>query len=343
MWRNTCLAIAAYSLIGFGTHSWAQRPREEVAIELIQRWDTNRDGVLTSAEVPARARPTIERISREAGLKLEDGLPLERVSQLLRRQSSTADRQSADRAPDRSSEGADSNAEAPGDDGPKPVEQERIGPPGFGSEREGATTRGFGNRGPSTPSTSPSQESKQSDGAPSKEPTDGQQPDRPKPDDRVRRYAEALLRRYDRNRNGMLEKEEWSRMRGDPARSDTNKDGILTVDELAVQLSAYGRSNRITSQPRAAASTAEPRPADGNRTSRSSPRFTTATERIAEILPRELLDWFLQKDRDGDGQVAMSEFSSAWTLDRMREFTQLDLDNDGLITPREYTKAKTGR
>jgi hypothetical protein len=140
----------------------------------------------------------------------------------------------------------------------------------------------------------------------------------------------------------MLEKEEWSRMRGDPARSDTNQDGILTVDELAVQLSAYGRSNRITSQPRAAASTTEPRPTNSKRDSRSSPRFTTATERLAEILPRELLGWFLQKDRDGDGQVAMSEFSSAWTLDRMREFTRLDLDNDGLITPREYTKAKTG-
>src|SRR5690606_5372260 len=50
-------------------------------------------------------------------------------------------------------------------------------------------------------------------------------------DDRYRRYAESLLRQNDENENGVLEKDEWSRMRGNPSEWDKNNDEKLTIDE----------------------------------------------------------------------------------------------------------------
>jgi Ca2+-binding EF-hand superfamily protein len=337
LWMATALSLAG---VVTSAPAQTQRPKEEIAIELLQRWDTNRDGLLTTDEIPARARPGIERLSREAGLRMDEGLPLDRVSQYLRKQKPPSGRPAA-----RTNESPPADRSAPSESDPgdaKPASPERA-PAGFGTAGQRAEVKSFGATAPSTDFSSESRSEKQPGASPRQEPADGREPNRTNPDERVRRYAEVLLRRYDRNRNGVLEQEEWSRMRGDPARSDTNQDGILTVEELTVQLSAYSRSSQTASQPRAATTTAESRPAVGNRAPREGRRFATATERLAETLPRELLDWFLQKDRDGDGQVAMWEFSSVWSGERVREFAQLDLDNDGLITPREYTRAKTGR
>ena len=138
-------------------------------------------------------------------------------------------------------------------------------------------------------------------------------------------------------------------MRGDPEQSDANGDGLLTEDELATRLAEYGRGSRApATEPQRGPVGSASSPAKGTVTqravrdqgSRRSQRFLTATERLAQSLPRELRDWFLEKDRDGDGQIAMSEFGSLWTEQQAREFARLDLDNDGLITPREYVRAK---
>ncbi len=128
----------------------------------------------------------------------------------------------------------------------------------------------------------------------------------------------------------------------------------MTVDELVVHLSKYsrnrGRSAAATPKPTSASDSTSNRRSksvrDGSPTGANSPRsyrFLTATERVAKTIPRELLDWFLGKDRDGDGQIAMFEFASSWSNEKVQEFARMDLDNDGLVTPREYTKAKTAR
>jgi Ca2+-binding EF-hand superfamily protein len=155
-------------------------------------------------------------------------------------------------------------------------------------------------------------------------------------DSRVRRYAEGLLRQYDENKNGTLEKDEWSRMRGDWQKADTNGDGIITVDELMAQLTSYsqrrpgdGGSGAATS-PNAAPSTADRSPR-GNFTSQKPRRFLRATERLPAGLP----DWFTRDDADGDGQVTMAEFSSTWTDSKAAEFAAYDLNGDGTITPQE--------
>ena len=61
--------------------------------------------------------------------------------------------------------------------------------------------------------------------------------------DRIRRYAEGLLKRYDRSGNGALEKDEWSQMRERYGSADANKDSVITVNELALFLSNDNRAS----------------------------------------------------------------------------------------------------
>ena len=50
-----------------------------------------------------------------------------------------------------------------------------------------------------------------------------------------------MLRRYDLNKNGVLERNEWRdvQWRTDPNGSDLNKDGRLTKKELAVRIGGF--------------------------------------------------------------------------------------------------------
>ncbi len=119
--------------------------------------------------------------------------------------------------------------------------------------------------------------------------------------------------------------------------SDRNGDGIVTLDELTLKLADFG-SRRRSGPTGSTASSSGSSPAGTSTTStapRASYRFLSAIERLPPGLP----DWFPRKDTNEDGQVSMAEFSSLWTEKEVREFSQLDLDNDGLITPEECLKA----
>jgi Ca2+-binding EF-hand superfamily protein len=62
-------------------------------------------------------------------------------------------------------------------------------------------------------------------------------------------------------------------------------------------------------------------------------------------LPKGLPDWFMEKV-DGDGQVTMAEFTTAWTPEKLAEFNRYDLNHDGIITAEEclkVEKAKAGQ
>lgn len=48
----------------------------------------------------------------------------------------------------------------------------------------------------------------------------------------VRPYAESLMKQWDKNKNGVLEKEEWSQMARRWQAADLNGDGKITLDEL---------------------------------------------------------------------------------------------------------------
>ena len=77
---------------------------------------------------------------------------------------------------------------------------------------------------------------------------------------KIRRYAERVVKKLDRNGSGALEAVEWTSLPGDPRQIDANHDGVITVDELAAYLASYcafasvpGRSNRLAALAAAAA------------------------------------------------------------------------------------------
>lgn len=175
-------------------------------------------------------------------------------------------------------------------------------------------------------------------------------------------YARSLVKQYDKNGNMMLEADERKELKGKPAAADLNKDNVITVDELVDHLSggasptsatsatpttaaaggtSAGNSDRAggdspggVASPRVFTGTAGGTSAASAADKRRSYRFTPAVERLPAGLP----DWFQSRDRNGDGQVAMSEYSRSWSARTVAEFRRFDLNDDGIITPKEVAQ-----
>jgi hypothetical protein len=64
----------------------------------------------------------------------------------------------------------------------------------------------------------------------------------PPVDDRVTRYADGMIKQYDKNGNGVLDGDELSGIKGASQKADRDGDGRITTEELAAYLSSYGRS-----------------------------------------------------------------------------------------------------
>ena len=59
-----------------------------------------------------------------------------------------------------------------------------------------------------------------------------------------------------------------------------------------------------------------------------------------ERLPDGLPEWYTSRDKNADGQIRMSEFStSQWSERTLAEYYQFDLNKDGVITPGECLAA----
>jgi Ca2+-binding EF-hand superfamily protein len=174
-----------------------------------------------------------------------------------------------------------------------------------------------------------------------------------------------MLNQYDQNKNGVLEREEWSKMRNEPEKGDKDGDGKITLDELTERLGGW-RAQRASGDSASNSSTTsgpgasgfgggdfgggrggfggrgsfgrrsfEPlRPTTG---SGGQPyRFLTPAERMPEGLPSE----FTTKDRDGDGQLSMAEFSTTWNESTLSSFNRWDLNGDGFVTAAECLAAE---
>jgi Ca2+-binding EF-hand superfamily protein len=158
---------------------------------------------------------------------------------------------------------------------------------------------------------------------------------------------QSVYQRYDRNRNGVFEKEEWSGFRTDPSSADRNRDGKITRDEISAYLQERylggggSRDSRRSEWFGRRDSNDENNGRDESSGSRSgsderrSYRIATATERLPDGLP----DWYARSDADGDGQVMMSEYAASWNQSVADDFSQFDLNNDGIITPMECLEA----
>jgi Ca2+-binding EF-hand superfamily protein len=182
----------------------------------------------------------------------------------------------------------------------------------------------------------------------------------------ARTYARNLLQLYDKNNDAVLEEREWKRLSDAWRKTDRNRDGKLTSEEIAdkfvwyrqvaarssanvashtssrdqaagIQGPTYTVTNTVDMASRVGASPEAARPAATDHTGleRKPSRYWFNVRRLPEGLPV----WFLQRDADGDGQVQMSEFAETWTEATVAEFQRHDLNRDGVITPKEYLTA----
>lgn len=188
--------------------------------------------------------------------------------------------------------------------------------PGFGAPVALAPAPGFGV--PSNSSSSSSSSSSRSSSGPPPSSSSGSI------DPKMREFAENIVRQNDKNKNGVLDRDEWGGLRGDPNEMDRNRDGRITADELAERFAASRRDRGGSSSGRS-----------GESDSKMPRRFRTAHE----FLPKGLPGWFVEKDDDLDGQVSMAEYSGQWSDGLAAEFLKYDLNSDGLITPQECLDA----
>ena len=151
---------------------------------------------------------------------------------------------------------------------------------------------------------------------------------------RIERLAKSLLIQNDKNKNGQLDKGEWSHLRGKPKESDRNKDGILTLDELKAYLGSYG--SRVDVKKRSSKKRALRTP---RRSAKSREPTQIGFRSPHERLPQGLPDWFMVQDMDRDGQLTMREYSGGRSGSKIKEFIGLDLNGDGVMTPAEYLTA----
>ena len=144
------------------------------------------------------------------------------------------------------------------------------------------------------------------------------------------------MKRYDKNNDGILDKDELSQMGGDPQKYDANHDGKVTMDELVAGLKGFSpSSDDADSGGKAKAPTATASSSGGGAKSYGGRRRYLTS---ADLLPAGLPDRFFKLDTDGDGQIEMSEFATVWSDDKAREFAKYDLNGDGVITADEWLK-----
>ncbi len=138
---------------------------------------------------------------------------------------------------------------------------------------------------------------------------------------KYRSYAEGVIRSYDKNRDKFLTHDEWQESKIDIRSADRNRDNRVDAEELATHLMQVNRRRAESSRSSNG----------GGEQGGGSTRFDTAHER----LPKGTPSWFVEKDANADGQVAMAEYSTTWNDSTVQEFAKYDGNDDGIITPVE--------
>lgn len=168
--------------------------------ELLRRLDRNRDGVLQPEEIPRGARLQVVLAARRSGLDPRKPLPL---AELTRSIDSPRAEPVAPAKPTPTEASGESKEE------PKPLVGSEgsasVRVPGFGVPDSRSPVPGFGVPPPAARVSKTDSSAESQSGEESASST-------PLADKRIRRYAMSMLAQYDKNKNGKLEREEWSRM-----------------------------------------------------------------------------------------------------------------------------------
>ncbi|MGM0490082.1 MAG: hypothetical protein ACQESR_25420 [Planctomycetota bacterium] len=166
--------------------------------------------------------------------------------------------------------------------------------------------------------------------------------------DRRERFIAMMFGRYDGDNNDVIEGEEMRRLGGRGDRYDLNNDGKITRDEFTKAMSGrFNRGGDDDNRSRFFRRRGDDRGGrdddsndsseNGDRFSRSSYRILSPSERLAEL--EGLPEWFARYDMDENGQVEMAEYATTWNEEVIADFSQFDLNGDGIITPTECLEA----
>ncbi|MFK8110719.1 MAG: EF-hand domain-containing protein [Rubripirellula sp.] len=151
-----------------------------------------------------------------------------------------------------------------------------------------------------------------------------------------KREAAERMQRYDRNKDGVLTKDELSsRFAGNPMDFDRNRDGKLSVSELAVRYARRreGEEEAKKGQERRREKTRDKEPEIPDEF--NGRQSYADRDSSGRALPEGLPGSFLDKDANKDGQVTMAEFASEWTDELVAKFFDSDFNRDGVITAAE--------
>lgn len=257
--------------------------RNERLLGMLRSMDRNGDGKLEQNEIPEYRRNFVSSVVQRMGgdpnrtIDLND---LVRKAQNRSGSTSSATASSASRS---------SSTAQTGD----PLV------PYFGEKESKETpVLAFGQREPETKSTPAS---KTANAAPVSQ------------SDQILRQAREIMNKYDKNKNGTLDKDkgEWvSSLPFNPDKADKNRDGRVSMSELIEVLGGKAGASS------GAASVA--------------PKQSSAYDRLPPGIP----DWFFERDKDQDGQLTMLEYGNGkpWSEAIADEFRFLDKNNDGVVT-----------
>ena len=138
------------------------------------------------------------------------------------------------------------------------------------------------------------------------------------------KYAKGLVAKYDTDKDNRLSKKEQEKMTAPPKSSaDTNKDGYISVEELAFSIGGGAPPSSKTSK-------------DSKFSKRKDNRFGSKSKSSKRASS------FSSGDRNNDGQILMHEFTEEWDSEGLEEFDRRDLNKDGVITEKEWAKSRAG-
>lgn len=255
--------------------------------DVLRTADANKDGLIDPSEVSSRSGYYIRRAAERAGLDLSKPVA---VNQLLPALEAM-----------RAERGSGSSSSSSGATTSQPAGASAVA--GFGEPD--ATPKAVGFNVPLTVNSAA--------------------PIAQRFDQRVIDYVNEMIRERDVNKNGVLERSEWTgRWSTPPEDSDTNKDGILDMQELCVRISNrfnVGRPGTTPTTPTSSSSSS----------SSSTPAASPAPESNNADQYRRYAEGFIrQYDINKDGKLDQGEIS------KMRpEHQSADVNKDGIITQEE--------
>ncbi len=326
--------------------------------------DANHNGVLEADECSGRRQYFVERMLQRANLPVQYPVAIDRVREGLQRYYTSSVQQAG--APGSPPPGAPfPGGGPPGGPWGGPPGGPWGGPPGgpWGGSPPGAPPGSSGNASSATnpapsvpgfgipaaapavpgfgPVTAPTTGTVGSPASPANGSSSGHSDDQ-----RYRDYAKQLFGQYDKNRNGVLERDEYNEMSNNPKAADKNGDGAISFDELYKWLVEMSKSGSHSGS-----SGGDSRDRDRDRerdrerskkTEPKQPTYRLPFPSPVERLPSGMPEWFLKKDADRDGQVSMAEFSQDWSESKLTEYFKYDVNGDGFIVPTEVLRVEKG-